>query len=97
MNGERQLPQHIIPTTKYAVHSAMVWGCFTAERVGLLVVVDSILNQDRYINILSQHLYSSIQESMPNGYIFQEGDASCHILSYVQLWKQITGIDIFDI
>lgn len=59
--------------------------------------MDSILNQDGHVSSLSQYPYPWIQESMPNDYIFQEDAASCHILSYAQLWEQITEIDIFGI
>lgn len=50
--GERYLPQHVKPTTKWGKVSVMLWSCFWAGGFGPLVFTDGAVDQDAYVNIL---------------------------------------------
>jgi len=34
----------------------MIWGCFIGNKLGPIAFIDSMVNSDRYINILDDHL-----------------------------------------
>lgn len=61
-------------TTKFAV--LLVWKRFTVKRIGPLKDLDSTLNEDKYINILSQEQYFGLKNSILNGYALK------NLLSY---------------
>lgn len=94
--GERYWAQHIQHRTKFEPVSVMMWGCFTAEKVGPLIVVDGILESDGYVNILSNHLIPWLQENMPGDHIFQEDGASCHRSKYSVWWKQTHDLRVLE-
>lgn len=96
MKNERYWAKHIQHRMKFESVSVMVWGCFTAEKVGPLVVVDGILESNGYVNILSNNLIPWLKDNMPEDYIFQEDGASCHRSVYSKWWKATHGLRVME-
>lgn len=80
-------PKNMIGTVKHGGGSVMVWGCMSAKGVGNLQVVDGIMDQYKYINILKNNLQSSIiKMELPADYIFQQDNDPKHCAINTKLW-----------
>jgi DDE superfamily endonuclease len=92
--GERYHPDCMTPTVKFGGGSVMVWGCFSWWGVGPLVVIKDTLNQNRYVNLMSQHLVPYLKEvnEKCHGVIFQQDNASCHAAPYATWWRRTHSI-----
>jgi transposase len=82
------------PTVKFGGGSVMVWGCISWWGVGPLVVIEGTLNQDRYINLMDEHLllYLNEVDEQCHGVIFQDDNAPCHVAGRPTRWRQAHGI-----
>lgn len=59
--------------------SVMVWGCFSAKGVGQLHFIEGTVNAPKYIQILEEHLLTSVPMLTTfDEFIFQQDGASCH-------------------
>ena len=92
--GERHHPDCVTPTVKFGGGSVMVWGCFSWWGVGPLVVVKGTLDQDGYVDLMSEHLvpYLKQVDKQSHGVVFQEDNASCHTSKYATWWRQTHNI-----
>lgn len=55
------LPINLQPTVKHGGGSVMVCGCFSADGVGNLQIIEGIINQYKYIEILRNNLKESAE------------------------------------
>jgi hypothetical protein len=53
--GERYESCHTLRSVKFGGDSLMVWSCFGAGGLGPLVFIDGNMNQESYIDVLSQY------------------------------------------
>jgi hypothetical protein len=71
--GEACKPKNTIPTVKHRGGSIMLWGCFAVRGTGALHKVDVIIRMENYVDILKQHLKTSVRKlklghmGLPNG------------------------------
>jgi len=79
----------IFPTVKSGGKGIMVWGCFTKERLGPLIVVDGTITANTYKKLLEEHLLD-FMESLDDdiAYIFQDDNAPVHRAKSVIEWKE---------
>lgn len=70
--------QHLNKTVKYGGGSVMVWGCFSYHGVGKLVFIDGIMEDPRYVDILSRNLQSSAVLMGLDRFIFQQDNDPKH-------------------
>ncbi|CDQ99747.1 unnamed protein product [Oncorhynchus mykiss] len=54
-------PENTIPTVKHGGSRIMLWGCFAAGGTGALHKIDGIMREENYVNILKQHLKTSLK------------------------------------
>jgi hypothetical protein len=47
---------------KHGVGSSMLWGCFAAGETGALHKTDGIMRVENYVDILKQHLKTSVRK-----------------------------------
>jgi hypothetical protein len=59
--GEACKPKNTIPTVKHGGSSIMVWGCSAAGGIGALHKIDGIMREENYVDILKQHLKTSVK------------------------------------
>lgn len=64
-----------------------VWGSISFEGVGSLIVLDGIVNANKYLNILSDHVHPMMQTLFEDGSgIFQDDNAPIHRATIVKKW-----------
>ncbi|CEP16228.1 hypothetical protein, partial, partial [Parasitella parasitica] len=97
--GGRFSPDHFLKTVKFGNGSIMIWGCFWAGGLGPIAIMKGSVNQDVYVDCLSNHflpwlLNLSLEHSKE--FIFQEDGASSHTGKYATWYKQRCQIQGFD-
>ena len=64
-------PKNTIPSLKNRGGSIMLWGLFAARGTDALHRIDGLMREDNYVDILKQHLKTSVkawpQMGLPNG------------------------------
>jgi hypothetical protein len=53
------------PTVKHGGGSIMLWGCFAAGGTGALHKIDGIMEEKNYVDMLKQHLKTSVRKLKP--------------------------------
>jgi hypothetical protein len=97
--GERFSPDHLLKTVKFGNGSIMIWGCFWTGGLGPIVTMKGGVDQDVYVNCLSNHFLPWLQNlslEHSKGFIFQEDGTSCHTGKYATWYKQRCQIQGFD-
>ena len=85
--GYRFHTNHLIPTVKHGGGSVMVWGCFSWNGLGPLIIIDGNLNANKYRQLLAEvkrtleQLYGDL-----DGLLFQQDNAPCHTAKKVMRW-----------
>ncbi|KAG2194549.1 hypothetical protein INT46_009204 [Mucor plumbeus] len=95
--GERYESCHLLRTVKYGGGSLMVWSCFWADGYGPLVFVDGNMNQNSYVDCLSQKFlpwYYKLTHLEDGEYIFQEDNAPFHTGGYANWWKNSHSLNV---
>ena len=59
--GRLVKPRNTIPTVKHEGGN-MLWGCFAEGGTGALHKIDGIMRTDKYVDILKQHLKTSVRK-----------------------------------
>lgn len=93
--GERYHADCLMPTMKFGGGSVMMWGCFSWWGVGPLVLIEGTLDQNGYVNLMSNHLVPYLRkvDKQCSGVIFQEDNAPCHVAEYTSWWQQTHSIN----
>jgi len=90
--GERLNPKYVKKTFKSAQVKIMVWACFTAERLGPLIICDEGgIGANEYEDIIYDSLFSLIDDLLTppedpetirvvneNTFLFMQDNAKCH-------------------
>ena len=97
---EAKEQQHIdcqVPMVKFGGGSIMVWSFFSWYGLGPLVVIDGILNAEKYKHILKTHLLPNLKKLSPfRQAIFQDDNAPCHTAKSVVNWKNQQHLSTLD-
>lgn len=88
-------PRYTCGTTKHP-DSLMVWGCFTAQSVGELVVLpkNQCMNQYNYLELLCDNLPDAFDRC--GATVFMQDGAPCHTAKSVKLWLKDCEVNYFD-
>lgn len=92
--GEEFLPQCIVKTVKHPT-SVMVWSMISVHGVGRLHIVEGIMNQDKYIEVLKKKVVPDLKRLFPQGDgIYQQDGAPCHTARRVKEFMDEQGVKI---
>jgi len=77
--GESLKLKNLNPTVKHGGGGIMVWGCMSSNGAGKLEIIEGIMNQEVYQNILSKNLkQSAAMLRLDKGYLFQQDNDPKH-------------------
>uniref|UniRef100_A0A2M4DS53 Putative transposase n=1 Tax=Anopheles darlingi TaxID=43151 RepID=A0A2M4DS53_ANODA len=85
--GEGLNPKYTAKTVKHNGGGVLVWGCMAASGVGNLHVINGIMDQYVYINILKQNLGPSVEKlGISRDYWFQQDNDPKHTACNTRLY-----------
>lgn len=82
--GERYNPRYQLPTVKHGGGSVMVWGCFSRDLVGPIHLINGIMDQFVYVDIIKNVMLPHAKQKMPRGWILQQDNDPKHRAASVQ-------------
>jgi transposase len=90
-------PDCVAPTVKHGGGSLMVWACFNWDRLGPIIVIEGSVKQEKYIEILENHLlpFWKRTKRRVRSPIFQDDGAPAHTARSVATWKRSKEIRSF--
>ena len=87
--------KNTIPTVKHRGGSIMLWGCFAAGGTGALHKIDGIMREENYVDILKQHLKTSVRKlKLGRKWVLQMDNDPKHTSKVVAKWQQSQGIGV---
>uniref|UniRef100_A0AAZ3PF04 Tc1-like transposase DDE domain-containing protein n=1 Tax=Oncorhynchus tshawytscha TaxID=74940 RepID=A0AAZ3PF04_ONCTS len=73
----------------------MLWGCFAAGGTGALHKIDGIMRDENYVDILKQHLKTSVRKlKLGRKWIFQTDNNLKHTSKVVAKWLKDNTVKV---
>ena len=80
---------------KHGGGSIMLWGCFAAGGTGALHKIDGIMREGNYVDILTQHLNTSVRTlKLGRKWVFQMDDDPKHTSKVVAKWLKDNNVKV---
>lgn len=79
-------PNHTLKTVKYGGLKILVWACFSYSGVGPIHMIDAIMDQHVYVNILRNVMLPYAEEDMPLIWTFQQDNDRKHTSRLAKKW-----------
>ena len=74
-----------------------VAGCFAAGRAGALQKIDGIMRQENYVDILKQHLKTSVRKlKLDHKWVFQMDNDLKHTSKVVAKWLKDNKVKVLE-
>jgi hypothetical protein len=75
----------------------MLWGCFAAGGTGALHKIDGIMMRENYVDILKQHLKTSVRKlKLGHKWVFQMDIDPKHISKVVAKWLKDNKVKVLE-
>uniref|UniRef100_A0AAZ3PSC7 Tc1-like transposase DDE domain-containing protein n=1 Tax=Oncorhynchus tshawytscha TaxID=74940 RepID=A0AAZ3PSC7_ONCTS len=89
--------KNTIPTLKQGGGSLMVWGCFAAGGIGPLHKINGIMREGNYVDILQQHLKTSVRKlKLSCKCVFQMDNDPKHTSKVVAKWLKDNKVNVLE-
>ena len=87
-------PKPTMLTVKHPT-KVMIWSVISANGVGRLQIVEGMMNSQKYINILQDHLLPQLNQWYPEGdAIFMQDRATCHTSKASMKFLEDNGVTV---
>ena len=84
------------PTVKHGGGSIMLWGCYAAGGTGARHKIDGIMSQENDVDILKQHLKTSVRKlKIGRKWVFQMDNNPRHTSKVVAKWLKDNKVKVF--
>ena len=94
---EEPLNHHHVNQTVKHPQKKMFWGCFSYADVGFLFSVESMMNSDRYIEVIKKKVIPNPNNAFPEGKgIFQQDLAPCHTSKKCAKFMRKNNVKVLD-
>lgn len=96
-DGEAYLPKNTVPTVKFGGGNIMIWGCFSANGVGKISIINGRMNAESYQNILEDNLMPSVEKlKLPSDWIFQQDNDPKHTARSTKKWFAERNVNVLE-
>jgi hypothetical protein len=96
MPGERYLPACVVPTVKFGGCIIAVWGCFSRNGLGPLIILHGYINTEGYKDMLTHYILSIVDQFGNDDCLYQHDNAPCHKSRSVREWFMDSNIPEID-
>ena len=85
----------ISPTVKHPT-KVMVWSVISGKGTGTLYIVNGMMNQHQYKDVLENRLIPQVREWFPNGenFTFMHDSAPCHTAKSIKIFLEQKNIPV---
>lgn len=95
--GEGLLDQNLKKTVKHGGGSIMVWGCFAANGVGELVLVEGIMTGASYVELVRNNVQKSARKlHLGRRFVFQQDNDPKHTSKIAKEYFKKSKINVLD-
>jgi hypothetical protein len=84
--GEWYLPKCGVPTVKFGEGGITVWGCFSWNGLGPLIILHRNINTEGYKDILTRCTLSTVNQFGDDRCLYQHENSPCHKSRSVREW-----------
>jgi transposase len=76
--------------------SVMVWAAFSAKGQSYIPWLEGRQDSVKYVQTLSQNLLPFTSVSHPNGFVFQQDNASIHVSQFTRAWMETKNLTVMN-
>lgn len=87
-------PKYTKKTIKFGGGNIMVWGCFSYYGVGPIHLVEDIMREEDYCNIIQNVMLPYAEEEMPLEWVFQHDNDPKHASKLVKKCLQDNNVNV---
>ena len=82
---------------KHGCGSIMLWGCFAAGGTGALHKLDGLMREEKYVDILKQHLKTSVRKlKLGHKWFFQIDNDPKHTSKVEAKWLKDNKVKVLE-
>jgi hypothetical protein len=82
---------------KHGGGSIVLWGCFAAGGTGALHTIDGIMRTEYYVDLLKQHLKTSVRKlKLGHKCVFQMDNDPKHTSKVVENWLKDNKVKVLE-
>lgn len=87
-------PNHTLKTVKHGGLKILVWACFSYSGVGPIHMIEGIMDQRVYVDILKKVMLPFAEEEIPLKWTFQQDNDQKHTSKLAKEWFNKEKIDV---